>query len=257
MRKQSLTHEDFLDIKKKAEKRPIAEIDNLIDDAVFRISKFAKNRKLAFSWSGGKDSLALQYVCEQAGISDCVLGVSQLEYPAFMKWVTNNMPEGLSVINTGFGLQQILKKPELLFPQNATLAATWFKNVQHKAQAQYYKQHNLDGIILGRRYEDGNFCGRDGNDFYTSKGVLRYSPIAKWTHSDIFAVLHAKGIEEPPFYSWARGYRCGTHPWAARQWCESELHGWREVYQIDSDIVHEMADFFKGAKRVCVEYSGM
>ena len=53
---------------------------------------------------------------------------------------------------------------------------------------------------------------------------------------------------EPPFYRWNRGYRCGTHSWAARQWCKDVNDGWRETYEIDRSIVHFASKHFNSAK---------
>ena len=54
----------------------------------------------------------------------------------------------------------------------------------------------------------------------------------------------------PPFYRWPRGYRVGTHAWAARQWCETEAQGWAEVHTIDPEIVKLAAGHgFVGAQR--------
>jgi predicted phosphoadenosine phosphosulfate sulfurtransferase len=249
MKKQSLTHEDFLLIKEKAEQRPRHKTEELIYSAVSEIRSFiCKHPHAAFSWSGGKDSIALQYVCELAGVHECMLGISDLEYPAFLRWVTENMPQGLTVINTGLDMAWLLKNPEMLFPANSEIAGNWFRKVQHRAQRKYYAENKLDTIILGRRREDGNFVGRAGMKHYTYQNLLRYSPLADWTHEDVFAVIHYSKLPIPPFYSWPRGYRCGTHPWAARQWCESHEHAWAEIYQIDPTILQFAANYIPSAE---------
>ena len=51
----------------------------------------------------------------------------------------------------------------------------------------------------------------------------------------------------PPIYKWKKGYLCGTHPWAARQWTGSAENGWREVYEIDESIVREAAKVIDSA----------
>lgn len=58
------------------------EAQAIINKAVADIRQKTAGKRVGYAWSGGKDSLALQYVCEQAGITDCVLGIaSKLEYP--------------------------------------------------------------------------------------------------------------------------------------------------------------------------------
>lgn len=237
-RKQSLTHEDFEVIRQRATVEiSRAEIDAKIDKAVSEVRKFCAGRNVAYAWSGGKDSIALGLVAELAGVKECVFGMCDLEYPAFLSWVTANMPDRLEVINTGLDLEWILAHPDMLFPQHANLAAQWFAKVQHTAQRKFYRQRGLDAIILGRRRTDGNFVGRNGENYYEAEGVTRYSPIADWSHADVFAAIDHYGMPMPPIYGWPRGYRCGTHPWAARQWCNGVEDGWREVHMIDPSVV--------------------
>ena len=248
MRKQSLEHNDFLKLKLYAKSLPYSYIKEKVKIAKKRINDYCLNKKTAFAWSGGKDSIGLEICCEEAGISDCVMAISDLEYPEFLQWVTVNMPDGLTVINSEVDIEYIKKHPEMLFPQNAKDASRWFKSVQHKVQNIYFKENNLDVIILGRRLEDGNFIGRNQEYWYTSKGVTRLSPIYDWTHIDIFCAIHHYKKNEPPFYRWNRGYRCGTHSWAARQWCKDVNDGWRETYEIDRSIVHFASKHFNSAK---------
>lgn len=212
-------------------------IEAKVDAAVEEIRAFAAGRNIAYAWSGGKDSIALGYLCELAGVRECVLGMSDLEYPAFLAWITSHMPERLEVINTGLDLDWLVAHPEMLFPQEANIAAQWFAKVQHTAQRQFYRQRKLDAIILGRRRSDGNFVGRGGQNHYEAEGITRYSPIADWSHAEVFAVIDHFALAMPPIYDWPRGYRCGTHSWAARQWCESIAHGWSEIHTIDPAIV--------------------
>lgn len=241
VRKQSLSHDDFRALRERARSIPRAAVDAKIETAIKLIRRFVIGRDLraaAYAWSGGKDSIALRFVAEAAGVKDCLLGISNLEYPAFLRWVTDHMPPRLSVINTGQDLEWLARHPEMLFPATADLAAKWFKSVQHTAQARYYRENRLDVILLGRRRDDGNYVGPGPDPIYTSQeGVTRLSPLADWTHEDVFAVIDTYGLAMPPFYGWPRGYRCGTHAWAARQWCGTIRRGWGEVHGIDPSIV--------------------
>ena len=78
-------------------------------------------------------------------------------------------------------------------------------------------------------------------------GITRYSPLAEWKHEDILAYIHYYNVKLPPIYSWEKGYLCGTHPWPARQYMETEQQGWTEVYNIDKSIVEKAAQYFDGA----------
>jgi 3'-phosphoadenosine 5'-phosphosulfate sulfotransferase (PAPS reductase)/FAD synthetase len=248
-RKQNLDHEDFVAIRRQARFTPRAVIDAKVERAVGEIREFCRGRNAAFAWSGGKDSIALAAVAALAGVPDCVLGRCDLEYPAFVAWLTANAPERLEVINTGQDLEWLAANPGMLFPQNAGVAAQWFARVQHTAQRRYFRARRLDVLLVGRRRSDGNFVGREGQNWYSADGVLRYSPLADWSHADVFAVIDRFGLAMPPIYDWPRGYRCGTHPWAARQWCRGIADGWREVHQIEPGVVREAADWLTSARQ--------
>lgn len=241
-RKQSMEHADFAQLRAAStrviSRRAIAE---KVDRAVEDVRRFCRGKTAAYAWSGGKDSIALAWVAELAGVSECVLGITDLEYPAFLAWVTAHMPDRLEVINTGQDLDWLAAHPQMLFPQDASTAAQWFARVQHAAQRRYYKANKLDVILLGRRRSDGNFVGRAGENHYECDGIVRFSPMADWSHAEVFALIDHYGLPMPPFYDWPRGYRCGTHPWAARQWCKGTGHAWHEIFTIDPAVVRHAA----------------
>lgn len=252
-RKQSIENKAWLIAMDKIEELVLkSELDKLIVETVNEIKLQVAGKKAAYAWSGGKDSLVLSKICQMAGVMDCVLAVCDLEYPAFMNWIQEHKPERLEIINTGQDIRWLEKHPEMLFPRDSKTAARWFSIVQHKAQAQYYKAHQLDVLILGRRRADGNYCGRGTNIYTDSKGITRYNPLAGWKHEDVLAYIHYYGILMPPIYDWYNGYLCGTHPWPARQWTGTEENGWKEVYKIDPAIVKKAAKIFPKAKK-CIE----
>lgn len=249
-RKQSIENKDWLAAMDKIEELvPKAELDELVAETVEEIKRQTADKKVAYAWSGGKDSLVLGGICQMAGITECMLAVCDLEYPAFMTWIEEHKPAGLEIINTGQDLEWLEKHPNMLFPSDSKAASRWFSIVQHRAQAKYYKAHNLDMILLGRRRADGNYCGRGSNIYTDGKGVTRYSPLAGWKHEAVLVYIHYYGVPMPPLYGWSNGYLCGTHPWPARQWTGSEENAWKEVYEIDPDIVREASKIFSGAKK--------
>ena len=225
-----------------------AELDALVEITVADIREKTSGKAAAYAWSAGKDSIVFGKLCEMAGVTHSITGVCNLEYPAFMAWVEENKPEGCEVINTGQDLEWLSNHPEMLFPQNSTAAAKWFSIVQHKAQWEYFKAHDLDIIILGRRRADGNYVGHGTNIYTDSKGVTRFSPLAAWSHEHVLAYIHYHQLPLPPIYGWKNGYLCGTHPWPARQWTGGTENGWREVYDIDPSIVIEAAEKIESAR---------
>jgi len=249
-RKQSVKNDDWLKaIAQIEELVSKAELDELVAATVEEIKEQTAGKKAAYAWSAGKDSLVLGEICRMAGITDCMLAVCDLEYPAFMSWVEDNKPESLEVINTGQNMEWLQKHPEMLFPKDSKIAARWFAIVQHRAQAKYYKAHGLDMILLGRRRADGNYCGKGSNIYTDGKGVTRYSPLAGWKHEAVLAYIHYNNVPMPPIYDWCNGYLCGTHPWPARQWTGSLENAWKEICEIDPGIIQEAAKSIPSAKK--------
>ncbi|MCD8364354.1 MAG: phosphoadenosine phosphosulfate reductase family protein [Clostridiales bacterium] len=248
-RKQRIKNEDWLRaIETIEESVTKEELDEKICQTVADIRKKTEGKKAAYAWSGGKDSIVLAEVCRQAGITPCVLVISDLEYQAFTEWVDTHKPPELEIINTGQDLKWLAAHQHMLFPQDSKYAAQWFHIVQHRGQAKYYKDKGLDMLLLGRRRADGNYVGKGDNIYTNSQGVTRYSPLSDWSHEELLACIHYYNLDLPPIYGWKNGYLCGTHAWPARQWTGSEENGWKEVYEIDSSIVTEAAEYLPGAK---------
>ena len=224
------------------------QLDALIDKTINNISNKTKGLRTAYSWSGGKDSIVLQKVCEMAGINHSVFVCCDLEYTAFMKWVMAHKPENCEVINTHQDIVWLSKHQEMLFPQDSAIAGKWFHIIQHKGQEIYYKKHHLDAILLGRRRADGNYVGKGDNIYTNAKGITRYSPLADWTHEDVLACIYYYNLELPPIYNWKNGYICGTHNFAERQWTGSIENGWREVFEIEPDWVFKASQYIESAE---------
>lgn len=248
-KKQSIKNSEWLEAIKNIERIvPREALHEKVKKTVEEIKATTADKKCAYAWSGGKDSIVLGIICEMAGIKDCVLVVCDLEYKAFMDWVEENKPEKLAIVNTGQDLKWLAAHPQMLFPQDSKMAARWFQIVQHRGQAKYYKENNLDIMLLGRRRSDGNYVGKGSNIYTNGKGITRYSPLADWSHEEILAFIYYYNAKIPPIYEWENGYLCGTHPWPARQWTGSIENGWKEVYEIDSSIVTEAAGYIPSAK---------
>lgn len=248
-RKQRIKNSDWIDTFEKIEQLVSKEeLDQLVEKTVRDIKKKTKGKKAAYAWSGGKDSLVLGEICQRAGITPCVLVICNLEYKAFTEWVEGHKPPELSIINTGQDMKWLTGHLNMLFPQDSKFAARWFQIVQHRGQTKYYKEHELDMLLLGRRRADGNYVGKGDNIYTNGQEVTRYSPMSDWTHEQVLAYIHYYSLEMPPIYNWKNGYLCGTHPWPARQWTGSVENAWTEIYEIDSSIVTEAAEYIQSAK---------
>ena len=248
-RKQRIKNSDWIDTFEKIEQLVTKkELDQLVEKTVKEIKKKTKGKKAAYAWSGGKDSLVLSEICQRAGITPCVLVICNLEYKAFTEWVEEHKPPGLSIINTGQDIKWLADHLQMLFPQDSKFAARWFQIIQHRGQTKYYREQELDMLLLGRRRADGNYVGKGDNIYTNGQGVTRYSPMSDWTHEQVLAYIHYYNLEMPPIYDWKNGYLCGTHPWPARQWTGSVENAWAEIYDIDSSIVTEAAEHIQSAK---------
>lgn len=225
------------------------ELDLAVNTVIEQIRKTVGEKSAAYAWSAGKDSIVLGDICEKAGIQNSMIGICELEYPLFRKWIQENKPAMCEVINTGQDLEWLKNHENMLFPQNSTVAAKWFAIVQHTAQRKYFKNQKLDILILGRRKADGNYVGGADSIYTDGKGITRYSPLSAWKHEYILAYIHYYNLPMPPIYGWKNGYLCGTHPWPARQWTKSVENGWSEIYDIDKNIVLSAADYIDSAKR--------
>lgn len=234
----------------------MANIETLVSEKDYRaaekqaiasIKKTCKGKKAALAYSGGKDSIILAHLCQQAGVKDSMMGLSDLEYPAFEAWVQEHKPEGCQILRSAQDLAWLAKHPEMLFPATSAHTGRWFAIVQHKAQEDYYRQQGLDLLILGRRRADGNHTGPEG--IYTNgRGITRYSPLYAWPHEMVLAGIHYNQLALPPIYAWKDGYTQGTHPWPARARMADSAQGWQEIFDIDPAIVHQAATVIDSAK---------
>lgn len=100
-RKQRISNDAWLEaISGIEEKVSVQEIQDISARALEAIREATVGKKAAYAWSAGKDSIVLGSLCEAAGVHDSMIGVCNLEYPAFMQWVEQNKPAGCEIINT-------------------------------------------------------------------------------------------------------------------------------------------------------------
>ena len=238
-RKQSISNEQWLEAMANIKDTVAAdEVKKFEKQAIADIRAKAKGKKVTYAYSGGKDSIVLSAICEKASVTSCMMGVTNLEYPIFTAWVEENKPAQLEIINTGQDMAWLAQHQDMLFP-NSKKAARWFSIVQHQAQTQYYKKHSLEMLIVGRRKADGNYVGKGNNTYTNGKGVTYFSPLADWSHEMILAYIAYNNLPLPPIYGWVNGYKCGTHPWPARQHTQTATNAWHEINSIDPTLLEE------------------
>lgn len=239
-KKYKNTQEEWLEVYKNIENYiSKEEIEAKIQEAIKRIKKVIKGKKVAYAWSGGKDSIALQIIMEKIGINSGVCAISRkFEYTDFLEYINANLPVGIEVIDKEVSFEYLNKHRELIFPQNKKDLAKWYKLIQHNIQNEYFKKNKLDILILGRRLQDGNYVGKDG--IYTKNNdITIYSPIYDWKHEDILAVLHYYNKELPSFYFRDNGFNEGTHN------VVSKLGSYQDIIKLLSKYEKEKLNILK------------
>ena len=248
LNKRLMTNEEWLSLSETATSLVSeSEIAELEEKAVAEIRATVNGKRAAYAWSGGSDSSILTHLCQKAGVKPCMIGICNLEYPAFMDWLSHNAPPELTVVNTGQDLEWLAEHPSMLFPQGSALASRWYAIVQQAAQREYSDARSIGVMILGRRKADSNYVGRGSNIYTDRYGVTRYSPMSEWKHAHVLAYIKYRGLQLPPLYQWENGFRNGTHPWPARQYVSSVADGWRAIYGIDQSIVRTAAAKIRSA----------
>lgn len=201
------------------------EAEALIEKAISRIPK----GKCVYGWSGGKDALALQVVCEAAQIHDCVLGTigERWEYPAFVEYVKTHKPDGLTILNFDVSAEFLNSHPNYILPANSKDNYFWFKYCNQKAFKTYADDMEADYILLGHRVQDGNKC-------HGRKDQRQITPLHDFTHEDVFKIMAYGNKELPPIYTMPDGFNQGTHAWVMRFGGDKELE---TLWQIDRNIL--------------------
>lgn len=221
-------------------------IENITERTIERIDRILRGKSACSGWCAGKDSIVLDDLMRKwGGQYTPIIWKGINNYPAMDRWIGDNRPRGLieSVIDK-FSLAFIEKNPEYLF----CLGDTRQKWMSAKWSKQRKDTEKFDLFVTGRRLLDGNVCGNVSNDFVRNK---TFSPIADWTHEELFSYIEYNGIALPPFYEWSRGFLLGSV--AMGEWTErpanelSEDEVWDEIYEIDESIVHNAAQDLRRA----------
>lgn len=201
------------------------------------LSRIPTEGKCVYGWSGGKDALALQCICERAGIKECVLGTIgfQWEYPSFVEFVKKNAPAHLTIKDFGVTADYLNEHEEMLFPENSRDAYKWFIKCNQSAYYGFAEEREADHIILGHRKLDGN---------RVDEGRIKKKVFPMWdfTHEDNFLLLAYSGKSLPMQYYYPRGFHCGTGAWVMREGGEKAM---REIYEIDKTILEKHMDIDK------------
>lgn len=246
-RKQTSNNADWLyTMEHIADLISAEEVEAYATDAVSNIKSISTGKHVAFAWSGGKDSIVLADLCNRAGVTEGYFAYCDLDYPAFIRWCSENKPDGVVMMHTGYTLDWLVHHQNLIFAEGL-LGQRWHQISQRGPFTRMFFEQNLDVLIVGHRVIDGNVCGKDG--FIRKKsGEVRYSPISDWPHEVILGYVHYNGLPLPPIYGWKDGYVIGTHAWPEREFCKTLEQGYREVFAIDPSIIQNAAEYIPSAR---------
>lgn len=225
-----------------------AEVEHYAAEAVAEIKAATVGKRTAYAWSGGKDSIVLAKLCEEAGVTTGFFAYCDLDYPAFVEWVRANKPAGVQMLHTGYGLDWLYRHQNIIFAEGA-LGQRWHQISQRGPFTRMFFENGLDVLLMGHRKIDGNNCG-SGGYIRKNSGETRFSPLRDWPHEALLGYIHYHGLALPPIYGWKDGWVQGTHAWPEREFCSEDImKGYREVYEIDPGIVIRAAQKIPSARR--------
>lgn len=252
-RKQTSHNEDWIHAVEHIEELiSPAEVESYVKASTKELRQAVEGKKVAYAYSGGKDSIVLADLCRKAGITKGFFAYSELDYPEFVRWVKLNKPDEVEMMHTGVGMGWLKKHQNMLFAEGQ-LGQRWHLVNQRGPFTRMFFDNHLDLLIVGHRRIDGNFCGPNG---YIRKrsGEIRYAPIRDWPHEALLGYIHYNSLSLPPIYGWKDGWVQGTHAWPEREFCSEDImKGYREVYEIDPSIVERAAKYLPSARHFLEE----
>lgn len=257
-RKQSSKNEDWLyawnNVAKIVSEEHIRQITNQVIQRIKAVISLNGFKRIAYAWSGGKDSIVLYDILQRSGIDRLggVLALYEHEFPAFIDWIGENAPADVQIVKTNAFTDDFLNKnPEYLFPmetkyKDAYLPPRW------KVQNGYIKENQVDCMIMGRRLADGNLCGKREHGFVTnSKAGAKFNPLADWSHEEILAYLQYNQLWLPPTYFYENGFQAGTQAWTEKRRINGHFF---ETFDLLMSIDPRIVESVRGRLEIADEY---
>lgn len=241
----------------------VENIENLVSfdrvkelerEAVEWLKQSTKGKKVAYGWSGGKDSQVLRYICEKAGITDAVLVTTELEYTDFYDFVEEHAPKGLTTLYRGFDWEYIKKNPKYLFPKDTKLIEKYWAKIQRVGCRDYYFNNDIEQMIIGRRKADGNYCPK--RIYSVKSGYTQNLPLMDWTHEEMLAYIHYYNVPLPKIYEYDDGYFEGSGCFtklARNDERKTIADCWAYIYKHDKEAVYRASKHLTSAKNYLIK----
>lgn len=249
-KKQSSSQEEWLEVYYNIEKYVSKDhIDKITREAVDRLKFYAVGKNLAYGWTAGKDSLVLEKLCDMAGITKSFMYITQLELTDMIEYIEKHKPKGLETIVLDLDLDWLAEDEEnRLFPKDAKSEYNiYFKRIQAFGFRDYQARKHLDGIVVGHRKKDGNYCP----EFVTKgkDGLVKIHPIKDWSNEEILGFIVYNRIKLPKTYFYDEGFVEGTGSWAqTSRENRTVAECWEYIYKYDPENVIKAATKLKTAK---------
>lgn len=219
------------------------EVESLIEQTVAETKSVCSGHKPAYAWSGGKDSIAMQIVCEEAGINNGFCAYNQLFFSESIDFFFKNKPKGIVMIDTGEDYDWLARHPSFLFPPSST--NNWSERTHLKCQTDYVKKYGADLILMGKRTQDGNWVPKDSLIKVGANGVPIYCPIRNWTHEDVICAIRYRGKTISNFYfKDGGGFHYGDTKFALMSPMKGETvsDAWNRIYKLEPEKVVRSAE---------------
>lgn len=234
-------------------RRAFAESSSIV--SISRLNKIAHEAKISIisnyiegqtviGWSGGKDSLVIQHLCDSCLKNpEYLMCTVENQFIEFVEWKKLNSPKILFTVHYGKMSAKYLNEHEdFLFPE------TMDRILRFNTKGAVYKwmlNRNYTKIVTGKRTDDGNNCGSfnaNGCKSTTSQGIDTLNIISDWTIYELFAYMRYFNIELPPQYYYPNGFKMGSNEWTKTRRID---HSYRKTF--DFIAKYAINDIIKGA----------
>jgi hypothetical protein len=225
-------------------------IEDLIASTASEIRAVCDGKKAAYAWSGGKDSIALQICCEDAGVKRGFCAYNDLYFTESIDFFQTHRPDGVELYNSGEDEKWLAEHPKFLFPVHPHI---WNVQTHLKYQPIYVKKNGIDVLMMGKRTQDGNWVSKDLTPT-NGKGVTIYCPIRDWVHEDVICAIRYRGKELSPFYFTSVGFHYGDTKFPVMKPFGKETvdDAWDRIYKIEPRKVLRSAKYgIESAKDYC------
>ena len=172
--------------------------ERLISQTRRGIELTLRDKTAVYGWSGGKDSVVLEYILRPFGLHG-VCALTQLEYPIVEHFVQRFCPPLVKVVRTEHGIEWLKRNPRFLLPRDTRTKSEWYKIVQQNGLDDFAHERFASLVVTGRRRSDGNSIP---SLIYTPKNApTRYAPLMNFTHAEVWAIMRHYELPEYPLYT--------------------------------------------------------